>query len=146
MNVPKTQAELQELVNVILQGLGDIHKVQVKLSTRLHRYHALADTPHYIKTGRRRIKVGTNFLGHTKSLKDVINLILHECAHFKYKKTRRLRKLWLKKERGDIRLVHYIGERSNLLKKHDHTKSFRKLEEKLKDRFYSSPEAEQLDL
>jgi len=125
---PTNITELQQLTNYILEGINDKRKATVKLSSRMWKFHGLAHTPNYITSGRRKITISNHHF-ETCALKDLINTIIHEIAHFKYSKTQKLRRIHLK--RGTI----YGFDTYKLRHKHAHTKAFKRLVEKLETKF-----------
>lgn len=131
---PTDQTELQTLLNYVLITLGDKGKMQIVIEPRLKRSYAYACTPHYIRYGRRKIVISKLFFGYS-TIHQLIDTLIHEIAHFKHSRTRKLRKLWLKNNWG---YYAYGPTARKLIKKHHHTKRFKRLVEKLQLRFLTN--------
>lgn len=139
MGKPKNLTELQSLTDYILKAIGDKGKIKVKLNPRLERCHALAHIQHYIKTGFRNVTMSQNYF-ENYTLEELIDTIIHEIAHFKYNRTRKLRKLYLKSKKDNLDYSH-TPEFRKLLHSHNHTKAFYRLVDKLKARYEQYGEA-----
>lgn len=116
--------QLQELVNYVAKTIGEKCKYKVTINSRLKRYYARARTYIYAKTGRRRIEFSKQYLKHA-SEERIIKTIIHEIAHFKQSKYRKLRRQWLKYKMMDARTYN----------QHSHTKGFFKLVNRLRQKF-----------
>jgi len=116
--------QLQELVNYVAETIGEKCKYRAIINPRLKRYYAKARTYIYAKTGRRRIEFSKQYLKHA-SKERIIKTIIHEIAHFKQSKYRKLRKQWLKYKMMNTRTYN----------QHSHTKAFFKLVDRLKQKF-----------
>jgi len=131
---PENQTELQTLLNYILKMIGDKRKMKVKISSRLKKYNGLAHTPDYIRHGRRKITISKLYFGYSE-LNKLINTLIHEIAHFKFSRTQKLRKLWLKHKYGKYA---YDSETKKQIRKHHHTKRFKQLVKRLEARFWNN--------
>lgn len=127
---PENQTDLQTLLNYVLKTIGDKGKIKVVISSRLKRTHGLAHTPHYIATGRRKITISKQYL-FSCEIHQLIKTLIHEITHFKFSKTRKLRKMWLR----DRWTSHGLRKQ---LRRHDHTKRFKNLVIKLTLKFWNN--------
>jgi len=128
---PTNLTELQTLTNYILEGIGDRGKITVKLMNFGSLGHGLIQLLYYIRTGRRNMIINKHYF-ETYTLKRLVNLIIHEIAHFKQSKTQKLRRQYLKHNslsfNNDLRMIECMFDL--------HTKAFEQLVNKLETKFY----------
>jgi len=122
---PQTLKELQSLTDLIVKTINVKGKFKVIINSRLRASNGRARIVHYIETGRRIIEIGKHYLSYWP-VKDLINTIIHEIAHFVQSRTKKLRKYYLK---------HRLYS-SKLNAKHAHTLKFNTLVARLEEKFY----------